>query len=57
MNSLINYVRHSIIGDKQCIKTPFGNKPLVYADYVASGRSLTFIEDFIRDHVDRKSVV
>ena len=24
---------------------------MVYADYVASGRSLTFIEDFIRDHV------
>ena len=51
MNSLINSVRHSIIGDKQCVKTPFGDKPLVYADYVASGRSLTFIEDFIRDHV------
>jgi len=51
MNSLINSIRHSIIGDKQCIKTPFGDKPLVYADYVASGRSLTFIEDFIRDYV------
>ena len=51
MNALIQHVRHSIIGDKQSIRTPFGDKPLVYADYVASGRSLTFIEDYIRDHV------
>ena len=51
MNTLINYVRRSIIGDRQSIQTPFGDKPLVYADYVASGRSLTFIEDYIRDHV------
>ena len=51
MNALINYVRRSIIGDRQSIQTPFGDKPLVYADYVASGRSLTFIEDYIRDHV------
>ena len=51
MNALIQHVRHSIIGDKQSIRTPFGDKPLVYADYVASGRSLAFIEDYIRDHV------
>ena len=51
MNALIKHVRHSIIGDKQSIRTPFGDKPLVYADYVASGRSLAFIEDYIRDHV------
>ncbi len=51
MNTLINYVRRSIIGDRQSIQTSFGDKPLVYADYVASGRSLTFIEDYIRDHV------
>ncbi len=31
--------------------TAFGRRPLIYADYTASGRSLTFIEDFIRDHV------
>ena len=51
MNTLIEQVQQSIIGDKQLIRTPFGDKPLVYADYVASGRSLTFIEDYIRDHV------
>jgi selenocysteine lyase/cysteine desulfurase len=33
------------------INTPFGDKPLVYADYTASGRSLGFIEDFIQQKV------
>ena len=30
---------------------PFGPQPVVYADYTASGRSLTFIEDYIADVV------
>lgn len=51
MTSLIEHVRKSVIGDKHPIKTPFGDKPLIYADYTASGRALTFIEDYIRDQV------
>ncbi|PWJ86502.1 selenocysteine lyase/cysteine desulfurase [Pseudaminobacter salicylatoxidans] len=33
------------------IDGPFGPRPLVYADYVASGRALTFVEDAVRDLV------
>ena len=51
MNRLIEKIRNSVIGDKQRLCTPFGDKPLVYADYTASGRSLHFIEDYIRDQV------
>jgi selenocysteine lyase/cysteine desulfurase len=51
MTTLIESVRNAVIGDQQRITTPFGDKPLVYADYTASGRSLGFIEDYIRDEV------
>ena len=40
-----------MIGDDAVLEGPFGPRRLVYADYTASGRSLTFIEDFIRDQV------
>ncbi len=51
MTLLIDTIRHSVIGDKHPIRTPFGERPLVYADYTASGRSLGFIEDYIRQQV------
>ncbi|MBL4672564.1 MAG: aminotransferase class V-fold PLP-dependent enzyme [Arenicella sp.] len=51
MSKLLKKIRNSVIGDNLSIKTSFGNKPIVYADYTASGRSLTFIEDVIRDRV------
>ena len=33
------------------LRTGFGDKPLMYADYTASGKSLHFHEDFIRKDV------
>ena len=51
MSELISHIRQSVIGAGQAIETPFGHKPLVYADYTASGRALTFIEDYIRRDV------
>ena len=48
---LLNKIQQSVIGDRVAINTAFGVKPLVYADYTASGRSLGLIEDIIRHKV------
>ena len=48
---LIETIRSSIIGDDRVIDGPYGGRRVTYTDYTASGRSLSFIEDFIRDEV------
>ncbi|MCL4117947.1 UNVERIFIED_CONTAM: hypothetical protein GTU68_020567 [Idotea baltica] len=50
-NPLITYIRDSVIGSNETVEGPFGSKPVVYADYTASGRALTFIEDYLRSEV------
>jgi len=44
-------IRDGLIGEGARIDGPFGERPLIYADYVASGRALVQVEDFIRDRV------
>jgi selenocysteine lyase/cysteine desulfurase len=51
VKNLIERIRGGIIGDDRAIDGPFGVRRVTYADYTASGRSLDFIEDFIRDEV------
>lgn len=51
MSELISRIRDAVIGAGSPMQTPFGCKPLVYADYTASGRSLEFIEDYIHSAV------
>lgn len=44
-------IRDGLIGEDVQIDGPYGRVPLVYADYVASGRALAQVEDFIRDRL------
>ena len=48
---LLRRIRESVIGEDHVMTTPYGRRRVTYADYTASGRALTFIEDAIRDVV------
>jgi selenocysteine lyase/cysteine desulfurase len=48
---LIDRIRASVIGDDEAVAGPYGVRRVTYADYTASGRSLSFIEDYIREVV------
>ncbi len=48
---LIDAIRDSVIGRDDVVEGPFGTRPVIYADYTASGRALSFIEDYITEAV------
>ena len=48
---LLSYIRSNELGRDLQSQTAFGARPLIYADYTASGRSLSFIEEYVAAHV------
>jgi selenocysteine lyase/cysteine desulfurase len=50
-DALIELIRASVIGDDEAVAGPFGLRRVTYADYTASGRSLSFVEDYLREAV------
>lgn len=50
-NDLFEKIRDAVIGDDRVFNGPFGPRRITYADYTASGRSLNFIEDYLRHQV------
>jgi selenocysteine lyase/cysteine desulfurase len=49
--AFLERIRTSLIGDDLVLPGPFGPRRLVYADWAASGRALSFVEDAIRRDV------
>ena len=45
------WVRDQLIGEGTPIVTPFGERRLIYADYVASGRALRWVEETLMERV------
>src|SRR5665811_1547446 len=50
-DALVELIRASVIGEDEAVAGPYGVRRVTYADYTASGRALSFIEDYIRDAV------
>uniref|UniRef100_A0A7S1XEX9 Rhodanese domain-containing protein n=1 Tax=Compsopogon caeruleus TaxID=31354 RepID=A0A7S1XEX9_9RHOD len=48
---LSNMVRANVLGVSRVAATPFGGRKKTCADFISTGRSLAFIEDFMKDEV------
>lgn len=48
---MLDRIRHGLIGEGEVVDGPYGARRITYADYTASGRSLDFVEEFLRRQV------
>ncbi|KAI0981431.1 hypothetical protein GJ496_005864 [Pomphorhynchus laevis] len=48
---MCNFIYEGIIGKDMVINQPFGPRRMIYCDFVASGKPLTFIEGYIKKYV------
>lgn len=46
-----SYIHDNVIGKDATFSGPFGRQQVVYCDYTASAKALSFIEEFIRNEV------
>ena len=51
VNALATLIDAQLIGADAVFAGPFGARRVVYCDWTASGRPLSFVEDYIRDEV------
>ncbi|XP_068718445.1 uncharacterized protein [Montipora capricornis] len=51
VEELFMYIEKSCIGKDVTFAGPYGLRKIIYCDYTASGRSLSFIEDYIQEQV------
>ncbi|XP_074620328.1 uncharacterized protein LOC141879105 isoform X3 [Acropora palmata] len=51
IEELFKYIENSCIGKDLTFTGPYGLRKVIYCDYTASGRSLSFIEDYIQEQV------
>jgi len=48
---LIQEVRKNIVGQDEAFQGPFGLRRVLYLDWIASGRAVSFLEDYIKSEV------
>ncbi len=51
LESYFSSFRNKVVGHDLTITTPYGDKPLVYADWIASGRLYQPIEDILCNQI------